>query len=147
MNPHEFLDLAGELATGMSEAEWRSAVSRAYYSAFHTARLLLKRLGFEVPTADRAHAYLWLRLANSGHTIVQRAGNELRDLRRKRNDADYDLERPIDELLAGENVSLATDVVRVLEQLPSSPASTRQVTDAIIAYERDVLQDVSYRGP
>ena len=66
MNPREFLDLAGEWAAGTREGEWRSAVSRAYYAAFHVARTLLQDCGFAVPAAEQAHAYLWLRLANAG---------------------------------------------------------------------------------
>ena len=34
MKPRDFLDLADELVIGSGEAEWRSAVSRAYYAAF-----------------------------------------------------------------------------------------------------------------
>ena len=48
MNPHDFLEVANEWITGVREAEWRSAVSRAYYAAFHVARLLLERCGFSV---------------------------------------------------------------------------------------------------
>jgi uncharacterized protein (UPF0332 family) len=55
MNGRDFLPLATQLAGGTTEAEWRSAVSRAYYAAFHVARRLLSELGFTVPRADRAH--------------------------------------------------------------------------------------------
>ena len=44
MKPRDFLDVADELSDG--EAHWRSAVSRAYYAAFHVARRLLIELGF-----------------------------------------------------------------------------------------------------
>jgi uncharacterized protein (UPF0332 family) len=54
----DFLILAELWITGTSEAEWRSAVSRAYYAAFHVARQLLRTLGFLVPRGDQAHAYL-----------------------------------------------------------------------------------------
>lgn len=62
----EFLTLAETWVEGATEAEWRSAVSRAYYAAFHEARVLLRGLGFRVPRGDQAHAYLWLRLSNCG---------------------------------------------------------------------------------
>jgi hypothetical protein len=35
MNWRDFLPLAARLAGGTTEADWRSAVSRAYYAAFH----------------------------------------------------------------------------------------------------------------
>ncbi len=66
MDGRDFLPLANALAAGPTEAEWRTAISRAYYAAFHVARQLVMDLGFVVPYADRAHAYLWYRLSNSG---------------------------------------------------------------------------------
>ena len=70
MDAHEFLDLATSLATEDSEAAWRTAVSRAYYAAFHLAGQLLTDCGFKVPDADYAHSYLWLRLCNAGILIL-----------------------------------------------------------------------------
>ena len=54
MNWREFLSLAARLASGGAEADWRTAVSRAYYAAFHVARRLFADLNFTVPRADRA---------------------------------------------------------------------------------------------
>jgi hypothetical protein len=61
----DFLRLAENWITGGGEADWRSAVSRAYYAAFHEARHLLRELGFPAPRGDQAHAYLWLRLSTA----------------------------------------------------------------------------------
>jgi hypothetical protein len=55
MNWRDFLPLAARLAGGATEAEWRSAVSRAYYTGFHVARRLFVDSKFAVPPADRAH--------------------------------------------------------------------------------------------
>jgi len=49
MNWRDFLSLAAQLAGDMAEADWRTAVSRAYYAAFHVARRLLADLNFTVP--------------------------------------------------------------------------------------------------
>ena len=92
MNPRDFLVVANILLAGPTEASWRSAVSRAYYAAFHAARLLLRDLGFKTPRADQAHAYLWLRLSNCGDSQLQVAGQRLKDLRGERNRADYDID-------------------------------------------------------
>ena len=85
MNPRDFLVVANALIVGATEAAWRSAVSRAYYAAFHTARRLLRDLGFRTPRADQAHAYLWLRLSNCGDAQMVTAGQKLQDLRGERN--------------------------------------------------------------
>ena len=58
MSPRDFLALAEKLIEDDTEGHWRSAVSRAYYAAFHVARSLLERLGFVVPKADPAHNHL-----------------------------------------------------------------------------------------
>ena len=49
MNWRDFVPLAARLAAGAAEADWRTAVSRAYYAAIHVARRLLSDLGFTVP--------------------------------------------------------------------------------------------------
>src|SRR5262249_45562525 len=100
MNERDFLTLAATLAGGPTEAEWRTAVGRAYYAAFHVARRLLEDLGFTVPRADRAHGYLGLRLQNCGDLPAQQAGADLDGLRRLRNRADYDLHHPVDQMVA-----------------------------------------------
>ena len=96
MDARDYFRLAETLVTGSSEAEWRSAVSRAYYAAFHLARRLLLSCGFEVPRADRAHAYLWRRIANCGDLNLVNEGNQLNTLRGERNHADYDFDKPLD---------------------------------------------------
>ena len=100
MTGREFLTIARQLASSSTEAEWRTAVSRAYYAAFHVAREVMEDLRFAVPRADRAHAYLSRRLANCGHSRTQQAGTDLIVLRGDRNQADYDLHRSMTPQLA-----------------------------------------------
>jgi uncharacterized protein (UPF0332 family) len=145
MNPRDFLDVADELATGIREADWRSAASRAYYAAFHIARRLLGRCGFGVPDADQAHAYLWLRLCNSGQPDIKRAGEDLQYLRKIRNQADYDIDDPFDQRQAVEVVQQATDIIIVLEAAATTPTVLTRITDAMRTYERDVLRQVTWR--
>ncbi len=145
MNARDFLEVAGEWAAGAREAEWRSAVSRAYYAAFHIARGLLQDCGFVVPEGDQAHAYLWLRLANAGHPDVRRAGNDLSFLRRNRNWADYDLGEPLDQANAINYVQSALEIVQLLEAVAATPTVRTATTDAIKVYERDVLRQVTWQ--
>ena len=143
MDFRDYLTLADTLAKGTTEAEWRSACSRAYYSAFHVARRLLLGLGFRVPQADRAHGYLWLRLSNAAHADVVKAGRRLGDLRRDRNRADYEDHRTITQAAATQNVRLADEVIRALDAAVVAPVRA-QITDAMKVYERDVLRDVTW---
>jgi uncharacterized protein (UPF0332 family) len=129
-----FLELADELSMGTRQADWRTAISRAYYAAFHKARTLLQQSGFHVPVAQQAHAYLWLRLSNSGHPDVDNAGDLLYQLRRMRSWADYDFGRPLDDAAAVYYIGIALDIVQLLHQLASEPAIFTRVVDAIKIY-------------
>jgi hypothetical protein len=145
MNPHDILDLADELSTGIREVDWRTAVSRAYFAAFHVARLFMGRLGFAVPRGDQAHAYLWLRLSNCGHPDVEGAGRDLNELRRLRNWADYDLDQPFAHMIAIDQVQTAMDIIQVLDTALTTPPVLTAVTDTIKIYERDVLRQVTWQ--
>src|SRR5947209_1214478 len=115
MNARDILEVADNLCAGNKEAEWRSGVSRAYYAAFHTARLLLKACSFKVPNGDQAHGYLWLRLCNAGQPDIIQAGKDLSDLRGKRNWADYNLDRPMYQADAIGYYQAAEKVIQLLE--------------------------------
>ena len=145
MDPQTFLTLADEWVQGPTEAHWRSAVSRAYYAAFHFARLLLEDLGFEVERGDRAHAYLTHRLCQCGQPEIGAAGTTLIDLRRSRNEADYGLKTPFSHRRAIHEVHTAHETITVLQQGFVEPIRTT-ITESMRRYERDVLKSVTWRG-
>jgi uncharacterized protein (UPF0332 family) len=144
MNWRDFLALAARLAAEATEADWRTAVSRAYYAAFHVARTLLSDLRFTVPRADRAHQYLVFRLSNSGEASVEQAGRDLETLRRLRNRADYDETPAVTQPQASAAAQVAQGVIQALDNARQQPART-QIADAMMVYERDVLHDVTWR--
>ncbi len=87
-----YLDLARELSErpNASEASLRSAISRAYYAAFHAARRVLLAKGVQIPDHGDAHGRIW-------HECRSRQGRELRPvgikgraLRDDRDSADYE---------------------------------------------------------
>jgi uncharacterized protein (UPF0332 family) len=140
----DLLTTSQRLAGMRDEAAWRSAISRAYYAAFHAARRLLTDLGFIVPRADRAHGYLTLRLQNCGTSAIQKAGADLSTFRGKRNVADYDIHNTIAAALAQMLVRHAEDLLLIFENAAHEPTRTA-ITDAMKVYERDVLKDVTWR--
>jgi len=89
----DVLRLAQGLAGNGDEASLRSAMSRAYYSAFNHARQWLTAQGVHVPTTGRAHQVVWNELENHGHAVPATIG---RTLRTTRNRADYDDVLPFD---------------------------------------------------
>jgi hypothetical protein len=144
MNWRDFLPLAARLAGGTSEAEWRSAVSRAHYTAFHVARRMFTDLKFTVPRADRAHQYLVFRLSNSSEPTIEQAGRDLETLRRLRNRADYDETPVLKQPQSAAAVQLAESTIRALDAAQPEPTRTK-IRDAMIVYERDVLRDVTWQ--
>jgi uncharacterized protein (UPF0332 family) len=143
MDARDFLTLAQQLALATTEAAWRSAVSRAYYAAFHIARELMEDLGFTVPHADQAHRHLWLRLSNCGDAQTEQAARRLNDLRRERNRSDYDLKRPMPKAAAQSQLPFAAQIIQALDAAQMEPTRTA-ITDAMKIYERDVLHDVTW---
>jgi uncharacterized protein (UPF0332 family) len=143
MTGRDFLPLATRLAAGSEEADWRTAISRAYYAAFHVSRDLLFQLGFVVPPDEKAHNFLYVRLNNCGNTAIGTTAGNLHALRRLRNAADYDMSKTIDAQLASNQVRLASTIIQTLDNL--TPAERTQIHGAMIVYERDVLQNVTWR--
>ena len=96
MDPLDFISLAIRLSTSQNEADLRTAVSRAYYGAFHVARRFLSDCGVRWPTREMQSAEIHTKVryclresANADAIIVSRSLLSLRDLRNK---GDYDLE-------------------------------------------------------
>ena len=147
MNPRDFLSVAEDLLDAMREADWRTAASRAYYAAFLVAVELFVEAGFDIPPEATGHTHVYVRLNNCGREEVIEAAGELRDLRTSRNRADYRMQPPLDLDEAVEQVDAARRVIRVLDELAATPAILAQVVAAIRVYERDVLKDVTFRGP
>jgi uncharacterized protein (UPF0332 family) len=90
MDPTEFIDAASEFLSSDREAYLRSAVSRAYYGAFHVVRALVVDLGVQVPRHDVHDKLRWC-LKESHEPIAQEVARRLNSLRVERNKADYDL--------------------------------------------------------
>ncbi len=97
MNGEDLLNLASHLivntAFGNAEARYRTAISRAYYGAFHIAVDFLKEMGKSVPANHSGHEVVYRLLFNSNVQDAIDAARSLNDLRRDRNRADYDLNR------------------------------------------------------
>ena len=95
-NWSEYLTLAQELintspASPIKEADFRSAISRAYYAAFCQARNhLVYRDRESIPHSVNAHEYVVRRFENSSDATRQKIGQLLHHLRSTRNIADYE---------------------------------------------------------
>lgn len=92
VSPDEFLVQSRRFLDGRSEIDYRSAVSRGYYSAYHTAQEAAERLALP-PTERRnvgAHEQLISRFEANGPGL-KRIARRLRNQKRLRCVADYQL--------------------------------------------------------
>lgn len=128
MTGADLILLAGKLAAnpalGDSEARFRSAVSRAYYGAFHLARSFLMDLGSRVVKNATGHTEIYRTLWNSAHPDARRAARVLSTLRSQRNRADYDLDdaRFRQQRTAIQAVEMADEVRGLLGHCRQEPA-------------------------
>jgi hypothetical protein len=88
----DYLVLARRLAEADDDASRRTAVSRAYYAAFHVARRHVERAHPEVvlPRHGAIHDVVWTTL-DRGTREERAAVHGGRRLRHKRTVADYEL--------------------------------------------------------
>jgi hypothetical protein len=135
MTPHQLLTFSKGMLAGPDEIHWRTAVSRAYYAAFHATRDFFRSLRFRVPGDGSAHKYLSERLQNAGEAIWIQAGGELDDLRSARNEADYDLSASFGVTWAEKILDRIDDYFDLLDQLRRDP-NVFNAVQAIRAYEQ-----------
>ena len=140
----DLLNLSENLSRGATESEWRCAVGRAYYAAFHQARDVLQALGFQIPRAELVHAFLWKRLRSCGQSAVGMAGSKLHQLRTVRNRADYDVAFDFAKKDAIAAVETSRQILDAFERLTA--ADRQAALDVMTVYERDVLRETTWRA-
>lgn len=137
MSPADFLMLARELATGNRETDWRSAASRAYYAAFHSALGMAVRCGVRFGKSSAAHEKVAYCLVNCSDDELKAAGMALQSLRKARNDADYDLANSgrWSEKHAAIEVNSAAKIIAVV----ADQEDVETIRSEIRTYARDIL--------
>ena len=85
----DYLSLAQELSQRQDKAALRSAISRAYYAAFCSARNYLRQQGAAIPPTEASHKVVWEMYQQKGktHAAIYQSGNRLKTRRRQ---ADYE---------------------------------------------------------
>lgn len=136
MTGNDFITLAGKLAAsanwGCDEARHRTAVSRAYYGAFHAVCLMLRDWGFMVRRNSYGHQDAYDILWQSGHPLAQSVAVPLDDLRSLRICADY---RTEDRQFATPAVAklYVETATTLLSQLDRCRAASDEIKAAIVA--------------
>ena len=86
----EYLTLAEELAKNTDEASLRSAISRAYYYAFHLALKRARANSFEYLSGEGTHTQLWRLFTASPDPDCIKLGHLAERLKENRRRADYE---------------------------------------------------------
>ncbi len=123
MEAAHFLETAESLADGHRESDWRSSVSRAYYSSYNTACELVRK-GIDARRLRRSgwhklipHSKLSMALKSASDKDVSLAGKMLGDLCEERRTADYKLRELVENDKAREACVNAQELNAELEEL------------------------------
>ena len=88
----QYLILARDLGSRSEEAALRSAISRAYYASYNTARSFCSNAGIPIIDTWNLHKDLWDAFLRKGGRTFASVHDKGQRLRRKRTKADYDSE-------------------------------------------------------
>jgi len=133
---NEYLNLATTLSADADEASHRSAVSRAYYAAFHAATLHAKANGY----AERSHGRLWKMYAADADLNAKRISTMGNLMKKAREDADYVASVPrVGDVMAQQltdaaafNALLAQVPAASPQPLPPAPKKTCRNCGAVV---------------
>jgi hypothetical protein len=117
MKPFAFWQLADRLIQNEGCPEgFRSAASRAYYAAFHSASEFLTEMGVTIPRTANRHDKVPAILTGTGDPAIDAAGVKLGNLREERNRADYDLsdQDAETEVFARLRLNEASDIIAAI---------------------------------
>ena len=117
----EFLTLAETLNRGTpSEAAHRTSISRAYYAAFHTAKIALESIGSGTGTGGDSHARVWNAYQRAALDNAKTVGIEGDRLRRSRHDADYKVVFARPDLAATAALARSRKIIQTVSSIPTS---------------------------
>jgi uncharacterized protein (UPF0332 family) len=145
VNPEEFIEFAEVILNAHHQrASYRSAISRAYYGAFHAAAQLLAELGL---TTDASHGHLQHDYSNAKSSLGDLIGSRLGELYNWRVEADYRLLKPRAErpAQAADSIRSAKKILELTQQLRADlqDAGARQTfIAAVTAYRQKVNRRV-----
>jgi hypothetical protein len=135
MQGREFLQVAQELlASGTQARHWRAVIIHAYYALLLECREAMARWGLPPLPRQQVHAQVRLRLVYASDPDLKSLGNNLEELGKHRNLANYDL-RPLpffaSPSVARVDVQLAADALAQLDAIDTNPGRRAAAIAAI----------------
>lgn len=113
----QYLVLAKELSTRTDEAALRSAISRAYYAAYHHAKSFCASKGIVITKsgANSDHFDLWDTFGKKAGTTFSNIHTRGDRLKRKRHNADYDNGIPALAVVVADSIKDADAIFYLLK--------------------------------
>jgi hypothetical protein len=161
MNPRHFHTLASRLIQGIQEGmaltggngavECRTAVGRAYYSAFLVTRDFLENLGIRVPEGSKCHSVVQMGLNNSHDSRLVIISTNLGTLYTARTVADYVMNNTSIETISRAEaiIRLSGTTIAMLDAIQAGkatpPLDLPGVTKAILKWARENGQPLTPR--
>jgi len=119
-NWSDFLELAKQLQRAGSESSYRTAISRAYYAAFHPARAYVLTRHGQFLEKRSEHDQTWGRFARSNDAEESQLGQWGNDLKRLRVNADYHLNRATGSREVLTTLNYANKIIQQIEKFRSN---------------------------
>jgi uncharacterized protein (UPF0332 family) len=91
MDSMDFLNFAKDLLKNDKPINYRTAINRSYYAAYHVAVNLLEKSDVPIPKSGSGHGVVRRYLGNCGIKVIEEAQSKLSNLYSDRIKADYKL--------------------------------------------------------
>jgi uncharacterized protein (UPF0332 family) len=124
----QFLDLAKDLHNSaaedlsLAEAKYRTVIGRAYYAVFNLAKEYLESQGIRLPRGSSAHEEVRNHFDNQQNENFSTVADNLNNLRRLRNSADYVYKKKLNETIdwkiqSESAIEVANEIVNIVKAI------------------------------
>ena len=114
-----FLTCAESLARAQDEAAKRSAISRAYYAAYHVVRVFFR---LTPPQGSDSHKFVWDAVMSDSRREIQALGRKGDRLKVRRKTADYEGTFSDLNYYTNDAIETARRIIAAVEALKRPPA-------------------------
>jgi len=122
IEPSDFLDLADKLSSDpeLGEASYRTAISRAYYAAFHeVVQRYANKKGLELSNLIFENHQNFIRKLKEERSFgeFRKIGNQLHGLKKDRTRADYKLDQDIATPMVKKSITISRKIFTESRQI------------------------------
>lgn len=137
MNSIDFLNFAKDIFKKDKPINYRTAINRSYYAAYHVAVNLLEKSNVKIPKSGPGHGEVRKFLGNCGIKALEEAQSKLTNLYSDRIKADYNLANTIVEkkVNALKAILSSENIINTFDQY-NSPEKRKKISEGIDIYRQ-----------